>query len=194
MASVSKEKYHPGIQNGHDGGVHIEGDFGKGKNKGKLMIICHHNTSTKHAKVELNAGDIVNEPSFNEPARKFLVGEKIPKGGVYYYRANKDNDPPHFYAGKTGDLLKRAGQKVRISDKDFVILIRKSKLDMDENWQAQLEHLMYEDLGRRQNNKTVIRLNNDSVAESLCSAKEKKKIRKFFDSMVQCLTQLGAWD
>lgn len=193
MKSIRKEKYHPGIQNGYDSGVHIEGDFGENDSKGKLIIICHHNTSTKDAGDDLKPEEIANEPSFTQPAMEFLDNKpEIATGGVYYYRANKV-DRPHFYAGKARNLFERAGQKVRISDKDFVILVRRNGKKMDENWQTELEHLMDEDLKLRDSNGTVKRLNTVSVAESLCSDEEKEKIRLFFDSMVECLTRLGAW-
>ena len=193
MESVLMEKYRPGIQNGHDGGVHLEGDFGDDNYKGKLIIICHHNRSTFGVKGNLKSAEITIEPSFTEPAKKFLVGKDIPEGGVYYYRANKNGNDPHFYAGKARNLLARAGDKVRISDKDFVVLIRKDSMDMDENWQTHLEHLMYEDLKEREGRGEVTVLNKDSISASLCSQEEKKIIRKFFRAMIECLNDLEAW-
>lgn len=192
MESMSMEKYHPGIQNGHDGGVHVKGEFGEEDYKGKLIIICHHNTSTIDAERDLRPEEIGKEPSFTEPAENFLVGEDIPKGGVYYYRANK-KDLPHFYAGKARDLLTRAGDKVRISDKDFVVLIRRDEKDMDENWQTHLEHLMYEDLKEREDRNEVAVLNRERVSASLCSPEQKDLIGKFFNAMIECLNDLDAW-
>ena len=197
MDSIPENRYYPGIQKTCEGGVHLEGSFGHKPNEGKLIIICHHNTTTRDSEGDLSAEKIATEPSFTKPAKKFLSGDvKSATGGVYYYRANKDKDgkPPLFYAGKAGNLFSRAGQKVRISDKDFVILVRKSDGLMDENWQTQLEHLMYEDLQTRKKVETVEVENKASVSESLCSDDEKEEIKIFFEAMIECLENLGAWD
>ena len=195
MDSILEHRYYPGIQDTCEGGVHLEGSFGHEPNEGKLIIICHHNTTTRDSEGELSAEKIATEPSFTKPAEKFLNGDVTSAtGGVYYYRANKDGKPPRFYAGKAGNLFSRAGQKVRISDKDFVILVRKSDGLMDENWQTQLEHLMYEDLLTRKKVGTVGVENKTSISESLCSDGEKEKIKIFFEAMIECLENLGAWD
>ena len=72
-----------------------------------------------------------------------------------------------------------------------MILIRKASGLMDENWQTQLEHLMYENLQTRKNVQVE---NKASVSESLCSVDEKEKIKIFFVAMIECLENLGAWD
>ena len=192
MDSIREDKYYPGIQNICEGGVHLKESFGHAPNEGKLIIICHHNNTTTNDSVRKSAKEIATEPSFTTPAKDFLNGqETIATGGVYYYRANKDGDLTQFYAGKARNLFSRAGQKVRISDKDFVILIRKASGLMDENWQTQLEHLMYENLQTRKNVQVE---NKASVSESLCSLDEKEKIKIFFVAMIECLENLGAWD
>lgn len=192
--SKLRVEYYPGIQHEDAEGIHITGSFGSEENKGKLMIICHHNNSTLDETEKKNSKDITAEPSFTIPAKEFLdMDIETRTGGVYYYRANKKGKSPLFYAGKGANLYTRAGNKVRISDKDYVVLIKRENGTMDENWQTQLEFLMYNDLLERKKRGEVQVQNKASVSESLCSLEEKIKIKEFFDEMITCLENLNAW-
>ena len=55
-------------------------------------------------------------------------------------------------------------------------------MDMDENWQTHLEHLMYEDLKEREGRGEVTVLNKDSISCIPLLSRRKEDNREVFQS------------